>query len=64
MRLIPKAIMKKEDVKVLDEEVEKEYQRYAEMYKISVEEIKKYLRYEDIKEDLKFNKVIILIKEN
>lgn len=64
VRLIFKAIAKKEDFKVLDEEVEKEYQRYAEMYKISVEEIKKYLRYEDIQEDLKFNKVFNFIKEN
>jgi len=58
------AIGKKEAFIASDEELETEYTTIAENYKMPVEEIKKYIPANDLKEDLITKKVVEFIVEN
>ncbi|MDY6062702.1 MAG: trigger factor [Erysipelotrichaceae bacterium] len=64
LRLLIKAIVVKEKFEVSDEEVEKELQAMADMYKMPIEEVKKYLNAESVKGDLVSRKAVQFIKEN
>ena len=56
-------IAKLENVEVSDEDISKEYDKMAEMYGLKVEEIKQYVPEENVKEDLKLNKTLDLLKK-
>jgi len=58
------AIGKKEAFEASDEELEAEYTTIAENYKMPVEEIKKYIPANDLKEDLVTKKVVEFIVKN
>lgn len=56
-------IAKSEDVSVGQEDVDKEYENMANMYGISVDEIKKYVPEETLKDDLRMQKALELLKK-
>ena len=55
---------KAENIEVSDEEIDAEYNRIAESYKVDVEKCKEPDRIEDLAKDLKVQKAIDLVKEN
>ncbi len=62
-RLALETIAKLEGIVVSDEEIEEEYARLAEAYKMEVEKIKEAVAADAIAEDLKVKKAIDLVKE-
>lgn len=56
-------IAKLENVQISDEDVSKEFDKIAEMYGMKVEDIKQYVPEENVKEDLKLNKTLELLKK-
>jgi len=56
-------IGKKENIEVTDEDVDAEYTKMADMYGMPVEEIKKYIQAENIKDDLKLQKTLDSLKK-
>ena len=64
MRLALEEIAKLEKVEVSDEEVEAEYNRLAEAYRVDAENVKNQVAAEDIAADLKVQKAVDLVKES
>ncbi|BAM47122.1 trigger factor [Amphibacillus xylanus] len=64
--LVLEAIYEQEGLEVTDEDVEKEFESMANMYKMEVEQIKQMLggNVDMLKEDLKFTKAIDFLLEN
>lgn len=56
-------IAKSEDVSVGQEDVDKEYENMANMYGMPVDEIKKYVPEETLKDDLRMQKALELLKK-
>ncbi|MCR4634094.1 MAG: trigger factor [Erysipelotrichaceae bacterium] len=56
-------IAKSENISVNEEDLQKEYERMAEMYSMSVEDIKTYVPEETLKDDLKLQKALDLLKK-
>ena len=56
-------IAKSENISVNEEDLNKEYERMAEMYSMSVDEIKTYVPEETLKDDLKLQKALDLLKK-
>ena len=61
MDLAIEALVKAEDLSVSDEEVEAEYQKLSEKFGMDVENVKKYVPVESVKEQLLREKVIALV---
>ena len=64
LRLALEEIAKLENIEVSDEEIDAEYNRIAENYKVDVENVKSQIASEDLAKDLKVQKAIDLVKEN
>lgn len=64
MRLALEEIARLEAIEVTEEEIEAEYTRLAEAYKIEVGNVKAQVAAEDLAADLKVQKAVDLIKEN
>lgn len=64
LRLILEKIAEKEAIEVTDEDVEKEYARLAEAYKMDVEKVKKAIPAEDLAKDLAVEKAMQLVKDS
>ena len=64
MDLAVEAIVKAEGVEASDEEVEAEMKKIAEQYGMDLESVKKYLRAEDVKEQVVRGKVIKLVADS
>ena len=64
MRLALEAIAAKENLTPTDEELEAEYIKLSESYKISLERVKDALHKKDVAADLACNKAIDLIRDN
>ena len=64
LRLALEEIAKLENIEVSDEEIDAEYNRIAESYKVDVENVKSQIASEDLAKDLKVQKAIDLVKEN
>lgn len=62
--LVLEAIVKKEDIKVDDEAIEKEYEEMSTMYGMPVDQIKGIINPENIRYDLQQRKALELIKES
>lgn len=62
MRLALEEISKLENIEVTDEEIDAEFNRLAEAYKIDVENVKKQIASEDLAADLKVQKAVDLVK--
>ncbi len=64
MSLILEKIAKVESIEVTDDEVEAEYKNIADANKMSLEDVKKYLKADDLKENKLVEKTVNLIVEN
>ena len=56
-------ISKDENIQVNDEDIASEYNKMAEMYGMQVEEIKKYIPEDNLKDDLKLQKTLDFLKK-
>ena len=64
LRLALEKIAEIENVEVTDEDLENEFKNLAETYRMEVEQVKSYIRAEDLKKDLAVGKAVDLIKES
>ncbi len=64
MSLILEKIAKVEDIQVTDDEVEAEYKNIAETNKMELEDVKKYLKAEDLKENKLVEKTVNFLVDN
>ncbi len=64
VRLALEAVVRAEKISVLDEDVEAEYAKMAENYKMEIEKIKEMLPIIDLKKDLEANKALDFVKNN
>ncbi|MGN0442496.1 MAG: trigger factor [Acutalibacteraceae bacterium] len=64
LRLILEKIAEKEAIEVSDEDVENEYARLAETYKMEVEQVKNAISHEDLAKDLSVEKAMQLVKDS
>ena len=64
MDLAIRAIIKAENLEVSDEEVENEMKSVAEKYGMDLDTVKKYLRAEDVKEQVMREKVIKVVADS
>lgn len=64
LRLALEKIADLENIEVTDEDISKEYEKLAEEYKIEVENVKNAIPEKTLKEDIKIEKAIDLVKEN
>lgn len=64
LRLILEKIAEKEAIGVSDEDVENEYARLAEAYKMEVEQVKNAISHEDLAKDLSVEKAMQLVKDS
>ena len=62
LRLALEKIVELENVAVSDEEIEAEFAKLAEAYKMEIEKIKMYIAAEDLKKDIAVGKAVDLIK--
>ena len=56
-------IAKSENITVNDEDLKKEYDRMAEMYSMSADEIKQYVPEDTLSDDLRMQKALDLLKK-
>ncbi len=63
-RLALEKIVEVEGIVATDEDVDAEFAKYAEMYKMDVETLKKFINPEELKKDLAIGKAVDLIVEN
>ena len=64
MDLAIRAIIKAENLEVSDDEVEAEMKKVADKYSMDLETVKKYLRTEDVKEQVMREKVIQVVAKS
>lgn len=62
LRLALEKIVKLESIVATDEELDTEFSKIAEQYKMEVEDVKKYIRTEDLAADICVGKAVDLIK--
>ena len=58
------AIIKEENIEISDDEVEEEYKKMAEQYNIELENVKKYLPAQQVKDQLSTRKAISIVTES
>lgn len=64
LRLALEKIVKLENITPSEEDIEAEYKKMADMYKMDIEEVKKVLPSENLAEDLSVQKAMELVKDN
>lgn len=62
--LVLEKIAKTENLEVTDDEVEAELKKLAEQSKMSVDEVKKYVKTDDLREDLLMKKTVAFVVDN
>lgn len=63
-RLALESVVRAEKLEVTKEEIEKEFQRLADVYKMEVEKIKSFIPEKEMIKDLSVNKAIDFVREN
>lgn len=63
LRLALETIVKKENIEVTDADLDEEYSKMAEAYKMDVEKVKAAVPAESLTEDLKVQKALALVKD-
>ncbi len=63
-RLALEKIVEVENIEATDEDVDAEFAKYAEMYKMDVETLKKFINPAEVKKDLAIGKAVDFIVEN
>ncbi|MBQ8967654.1 trigger factor [Ruminococcus sp.] len=64
LRLALEKVAEVENVQVTDEELEDEFKKLADTYKMEVEQVKSLIRAEDLRKDLSVGKAVDIIKES
>ncbi|MCR5539998.1 MAG: trigger factor [Ruminococcus sp.] len=64
LRLALEKIAEVENVEVTDEDLENEFKNLAETYRMEVEQVKSYIRAEDLKKDLAVGKAVEIVKDS
>ena len=64
LRLALETVARKENVEVTDADLDEEFAKMAEAYKMEVEQVKAAVPAESLKEDVKVEKALKLVKEN
>ena len=64
LRLALEKIAEKEDIEISEDELEQEYNRLAEQYKMDIAEVKKAINDESLSADPKSQKAIELVKDS
>lgn len=64
IRLALEKIVELEGIEVSDEDVEKEYNKFASQYQMELDQIKKIISAEDFKKDLAIDKAVDFVREN
>lgn len=64
IRLALEKIVELEGIEVSDEDVEKEYNKFASQYQMELDQIKKIFSAEDLKKDLAIDKAVDFVREN
>ena len=64
IRLVLEAIGRQEKIEVSDEDVEKEYEKLADAYKATVDEVKNYISNDALSQDIKVEKAMQLVRDN
>ena len=64
LRLALEKIAELENIEVTDDELNGEFDKIAEQYKMPVEQVKMYIRAEDLKKDISVGKAVEIIKES
>jgi len=64
VRLALEAVVKAENIEATAEDIEAEYQKYADMYKIEIEKVKGFIPEADLARDLCVEKALAFLKEN
>lgn len=64
VRLALEAVVKAENITASDEEIEKEYQRMADMYSMEIDKVKEAVAKEDVANDICVQAALKLIKDN
>ena len=63
-RLALEKIAELENIKPADEDLEKEYKKYAEAYKIDQEKVKKLIKSEDLSKDIAVEKAFDIVRDS
>lgn len=63
LRLALEQVVKNEGIEASEEEVNEEFNKLSETYKMDVEQIKNYIRAEDLAKDIAVGKAVDMIKE-
>ncbi len=64
IRLALEKIVELENIEVSDEDLEKEYEKFASQYQMELEQIKKIIPADGLKKDMAIDKAIDFVKEN
>ena len=64
LRLALETIAKKENIEVTDADVEDEYSKMAEAYKMDVDKVKQAIPADSLSEDIKVQKALDLVKNS
>ena len=64
VRLALEAIAKQEGLEAAEEDIEAEYAKIAEGYKMEIDQVKKFIRQEDLVKDIVVEKAINLVRDN
>lgn len=64
IRLALEKIVELEGIEVSDEDVEKEYEKFASQYQMELDQIKKIISAEGLKKDMAIDKAIDFVREN
>ncbi len=64
IRLALEKIVELENITVADEDIEAEYNKLADMYRMDVAQVKQFVPAEELSKDIAVNKAVDLVKEN
>ena len=64
LRLALEKVAAVEEIEISDEDLEAEYEKYAEQYKMEIDQIKKIIPVDGLKKDLAVEKAIAVIRDN
>ena len=64
LRLALEQVAKDENIEVSEDEINEEFQKIADAYKMDVDQVKQYIREEDLKADVAVGKAVDLIKDS
>lgn len=64
LRLALEAVARAENIEITQEDIDSEFIKLAEQYKMDIDKIKEFIHPDDLSEDLKTNKALDIVREN